>query len=106
MGEHWHGAPARASLVEADGATGVLATIAFLVVFRVLIRDFFWMVTLVSFDILRRSELRRALAKCKRCTKLPRIGDRPCALILRSLAGEPSFLARAPTSEKLIMVNN
>jgi len=39
----------RTSLVEAD-ATGVLATIAFLVVFRVLIRDFFWMVTLVSFD--------------------------------------------------------
>jgi hypothetical protein len=38
----------RVSLVEA-GATGVLATIAFLVVFRALIRDFFWMVTLVSF---------------------------------------------------------
>jgi hypothetical protein len=33
------------------GETGVLATIAFLVVFRVLIRDFFWMVTLVSFDV-------------------------------------------------------
>jgi hypothetical protein len=31
--------------------TGALATIAFLVVFRVLIRDFFWMVTLVSFEI-------------------------------------------------------
>jgi hypothetical protein len=39
--------PERASLLEAE-ATGVLATIAFLVVFRVLIRDFFWIVTLVS----------------------------------------------------------
>jgi len=39
----------------------VLATIAFLVVFRVLIRDFFWIVTLVSFDIVRRSELHQAL---------------------------------------------
>jgi hypothetical protein len=36
---------ARTSLVEADGATGVLATMAFLVVFKVLIRDFFSMVT-------------------------------------------------------------
>jgi hypothetical protein len=32
---------ARPSLVDATGATGVLATMAFLVVFRVLIRDFF-----------------------------------------------------------------
>jgi hypothetical protein len=38
----------RTSLAEAFGETGVLATIAFLVVFRVLIRDFFWIVTLVS----------------------------------------------------------
>ena len=36
---------ARTSLVEADEATGVLATMAFLVVFKVLIRDFFSMVT-------------------------------------------------------------
>ena len=41
----------RDSLLEVEDATGVLATIAFLVVFRVLIRDFFWMVTLVSFDV-------------------------------------------------------
>jgi hypothetical protein len=34
----------RPSLAETAGWTGVLATIAFLVVFRVLIRDFFWMV--------------------------------------------------------------
>jgi hypothetical protein len=34
----------RVSLVETPVA-GVLATIAFLVVFRVLIKDFFWMVT-------------------------------------------------------------
>jgi hypothetical protein len=34
----------RTSLVETPVA-GVLATIAFLVVFRVLIKDFFWMVT-------------------------------------------------------------
>jgi hypothetical protein len=38
----------RTSLVEVAGATGVLATSAFLVVLSVLIRDFFWMVTLVS----------------------------------------------------------
>ena len=44
---------ARPSLVDATGVTGVLATMAFLVVFRVLIRDFFWMVTLVSFNFLR-----------------------------------------------------
>jgi hypothetical protein len=36
---------ARTSLVEADGLTGVLATMAFLVVFKVLIRDFFSIVT-------------------------------------------------------------
>jgi hypothetical protein len=36
---------ARTSLVEAAGATGELATMAFLVVFKVLIRDFFSMVT-------------------------------------------------------------
>jgi hypothetical protein len=36
---------ARTSLVEADEATGVLATMAFLVVFKVLIRDFFSIVT-------------------------------------------------------------
>ena len=36
--------------MEAEFETGVLATIAFLVVFRVLIRDFFWMVTLVSLN--------------------------------------------------------
>jgi hypothetical protein len=38
----------RTSLADAEGATGVLATIAFLVVFRVLIKDFFWIVTVVS----------------------------------------------------------
>ena len=37
----------RASLVEA-GSAGLLATMAFLVVFSVLIRDFFWIVMLVS----------------------------------------------------------
>jgi hypothetical protein len=41
----------RGSLDEAAEATGLLATMAFFVVFRVLIRDFFWMVTLVSFDL-------------------------------------------------------
>jgi hypothetical protein len=35
----------RTSLVEAAETTGLLATMAFLVVFRVLIRDFFSMVT-------------------------------------------------------------
>jgi hypothetical protein len=43
----------RLSLVETPVA-GVLATIAFLVVFRVLIKDFFWMVTgrsLILFSI-------------------------------------------------------
>jgi hypothetical protein len=38
----------RPSLVETEGATGVLATIAFLVVFSLLISDFFLMVTSVS----------------------------------------------------------
>ena len=44
---------ARTSLVEADEATGVLATMAFLVVFKVLIRDFFSIVTgaLLRFEI-------------------------------------------------------
>jgi hypothetical protein len=37
-------ADVRPSLVETPVA-GLLATIAFLVVFRVLIKDFFWMVT-------------------------------------------------------------
>jgi hypothetical protein len=37
----------RAAAVETPVA-GVLATIAFLVVFRVLIKDFFWMVTVCS----------------------------------------------------------
>jgi hypothetical protein len=41
----------RTSLVETPGA-GVLATIAFLVVFRVLINDFFWMVMVCSFEFL------------------------------------------------------
>ena len=39
----------RDSLDEAAEATGLLATMAFFVVFRLLIRDFFWMVTSVSF---------------------------------------------------------
>jgi len=39
----------RGSLDEAAEATGLLATMAFFVVFRLLIRDFFWMVTSVSF---------------------------------------------------------
>jgi hypothetical protein len=43
----------RDSLLEVEDASGVLATIAFLVVFRVLIKDFFWMVTLVSVGFLK-----------------------------------------------------
>jgi hypothetical protein len=50
----------RTSLAEAFGETGVLATIAFLVVFRVLIRDFFWIVTMVSL-VSRRFKLPRTL---------------------------------------------
>ena len=74
---HDHDARARTTLgpdlaavrarLDAEGATGVLATIAFLVVFRVLIKDFFWIAILISpvFDFVRLLEWGRSNSDAK-----------------------------------------